>query len=48
MMRLDQDGAATGASPDHTTEDTQMTPLHWAAYNKDGDVCRALLGAGAN
>ena len=47
-MRLDGDGAATGASPDHTTTDTEMTPLHWAAYNKDGDVCRALLGAGAN
>ena len=25
-----------------------MTPLHWAAYNKDGDVCRVLLNAGAN
>ena len=25
-----------------------MTPLHWAAYNKDGAVCEALLKAGAN
>ena len=25
-----------------------MTPAHWAAYNKDDAVCKALLKAGAD
>lgn len=36
-----------GARADYITEDTKMTSLHWAAYNKDPLVVKALLQAGA-
>lgn len=32
-----------GANCSAMTGDTWMTPAHWAAYNKDDEVCRALL-----
>ncbi len=36
-----------GANIMHFTADTQMTCMHWAAYNRDGDVCKWLLKEGA-
>ena len=32
-----------GARADYITDDTKMTSLHWAAYNKDPLVVKALL-----
>ena len=37
-----------GADCSPITRDTTMTPAHWAAYNRDADVCRLLLKAGAD
>ena len=37
-----------GANCSAITSDTVMTPAHWAAYNKDDDVCRLLLSRGAD
>jgi hypothetical protein len=38
---------AAGANPNEVEEDTEMTPLHYAAYWGRADVVKALLGAGA-
>ena len=37
-----------GANCSPITKDTIMTPAHWAAYNKDDKVCKALLDKGAD
>ena len=37
-----------GANCSPITKDTNMTPAHWAAYNKDQDVCKELLSHGAD
>ena len=37
-----------GADCSSVTKDTVMTPAHWAAYNKDADVCKELLRWGAD
>ena len=37
-----------GANCSPITKDTIMTPAHWAAYNKDEEVCRILLEKGAD
>lgn len=37
-----------GADPNYTKEATNMTPLHWAAYNGDRQTCRHLIQNGAN
>lgn len=37
-----------GADCSAITPDTQMTPSHWAAYNKDEDVVKMLLEKGAD
>jgi ankyrin repeat protein len=36
-----------GARADFVTTDTKMSAMHWAAYNKDYAVIKALLNAGA-
>ena len=33
----------SGANIMHFTADTEMTCMHWAAYNKDANVCKWLL-----
>ena len=39
-----------GADASYVTpqNDTRMTAMHWACYNKDRDVVRALLEANAD
>lgn len=36
-----------GANIMHFTADTEMTCMHWAAYNKDANVCKWLLKQGS-
>ena len=36
-----------GAKADYQTTDTFLTPLHWAAYNKDAGCIQELLKRGA-
>ena len=37
-----------GAKADYATEDTLLTPAHWAAYNKDAGCVKELLKRGAS
>ena len=36
-----------GAKADYQTEDTKLTPCHWAAYNNDAAVVKVLFERGA-
>ena len=47
-LRIVQCLLENGARCSPVTWDTSMTPAHWAAYNKDEDVCLRLLKAGAD
>ena len=38
---------ANGAKANYTTDDTKMSAVHWAAYNKDHAVVSELLNNGA-
>ena len=37
-----------GADPNSSKAETRMSPLHWAAFNKDPKTCKRLLDHGAN
>jgi ankyrin repeat protein len=39
---------ANGADPNTYKFETQMSPLHWAAFNKDPKTCQVLLNKGAD